>query len=73
MYKDDSSTKAVFVQDLSRLFIKYELEDINDMFYSNNGDKEKVTVFFKSGGVKEVNVTMDSLAAIVRDILKALK
>lgn len=73
MYKDDSSTKAVFVQELSQLFIKYGIEDISEMFYSNIDGKEKVTIFFKSGGIKEVNVSMDSLAAMARDILKSLK
>ena len=73
MYKDDSETKAVFVQELSQLFSKYEIEDIGEMFYSNIDGKEKVTIFFKSGGVQEVNVSMDSLPAMVRDIMKSLK
>lgn len=73
MYKDDSETKAVFVQELKNLLVKYEIEDIGDMFYSNIDGKEKVTILFKSNGVKEINVSMDSLAAMVRDIMKSLK
>lgn len=72
MYKDDAETKAVFIQDLRNLLVKYEVVDVGDMFYSNIDNKEKVTIFFKSGGVKEINVSMDSLAAMVRDIMKAL-
>lgn len=73
MYKDDSSTKAVFVQELSQLLSKYEIEGVGEMFYSNVDGKEKVTIFLKPSGIKEVNVSMDSLAAIIRDIMKALK
>lgn len=72
MYKDDAETKAVFIQDLRNLLVNYEVVDVGDMFYSNIDNKEKVTIFFKSGGVKEINVSMDSLAAMVRDIMKAL-
>ena len=72
MYKDDSETKAAFVHELGRLLSKYDVEGISEMFYSNADGKEKVTVICKPGGIKEINVTMDSLAAIVRDIMKSL-
>ena len=72
MYKDDKQTKAAFVQELGQLLARYEIEDIGNMFYSDvNG--EKVTIFLKHGDVIEVSVNMDSLAAIVRDVMKVFQ
>lgn len=73
MYKDDIQTKAAFVQELSQLLKKFEIEDVGDLIYSNIDSDEKVTIFFRNGNYTEVNVHMDSLAAIVRDVMKALQ
>ena len=72
MYKDDYSTKAAFVQELSQVLSRFEVEDVSNLIYSQVNGRETVVIFFRSGGIKEVDVSMDSLAALTRDIMKAL-
>lgn len=71
MYKDDAETKNNFVREFGELLAKYNIEDVGALLYSNI-DEEKVTILFERGTFREVNVSLDSLPAIIRDVMKAL-
>ena len=58
---------------LETLQLTRQYEDLQSLIYLPGGqDGETVTALFASGGTWEINVSMDSGAAMVRDILKAL-
>lgn len=69
MYIED---KENFVKELGELLSKYGVEQIEKLTYLKNNDLEFVKVDFVGGGNVMVNVHMDSLAAIVRDVMRAL-
>lgn len=71
MYKDNAETKNNFVREFGELLAKYNIEDVGALLYSNI-DEEKVTILFERGTFREVNVSLDSLPAIIRDVMKAL-
>ena len=50
-----------------------QYEDLQSLiFMRKDVDHETVTALFASGGTREINVSMDSGSAMIRDILKAL-
>ena len=58
---------------LETLQLTRQYEDLQSLIYLRGGqDHETVMALFASGGTREINVSMDSGAAMVRDILRAL-
>lgn len=50
-----------------------QYEDLQSLIYLRRGeDHETVTALFTQGNTKEINVSMDSGSAMIRDILRAL-
>jgi len=65
--------KAGFVRELGELLRRYSREDIAALTYHKDDDGfEAVTVRFGNGYEKTVNVTCDSVIAIMTDVYKAL-
>ncbi|MCD7862404.1 MAG: hypothetical protein LUG61_02550 [Lachnospiraceae bacterium] len=46
-----------------------QYHDLEDLFYDMDLSGETVTATFQGGGVRRINVTADSGAAMIRDIL----
>lgn len=65
--------KAGFVRELGELLRRYSREDIAALTYDMDDDGfEAVTIRFGNGYEKTVNVTCDSVIAIMQDVYKAL-
>lgn len=64
--------KEMFVKELGDLLQRYGVEDVAYLRYKREGSLETVTITFHGGHQMVVNVSMDSYAAIVRDVMKAL-
>lgn len=65
--------KSGFVRELGELLAKYSREDIAALTYHMDDDGfEAVTIRFGNGYEKTVNVTYDSVIAIMQDVFKAL-
>ena len=65
--------KAGFVQELGALLAKYSREDIAALTYHKDDDGfEAVTIRYLNGYEKSLNVTGDSVIAIMVDVYKAL-
>ena len=64
--------KELFVKELGELLRRYGVEDVAYLEYKREGSLETVTITFHGGHQTVVNVSMDSYAAIVRDVMKAL-
>lgn len=64
--------KEAFVKELGELLRRYGVEDVAYLRYKREGSLETVTITFHGGHQIEVGVSMDSYAAIVRDVMKAL-
>lgn len=66
----EANRKAQFVNELGRLFSKYGIADITALTY-REGEvyEEEVLVTYYGGGHRLINVNMDSLTAIVSDIV----
>lgn len=63
--------KENIVNKLKELLMETEAgSNIADMVLS--GDYDKVTIIFREGGSREVDVTGDSGYAIIMDVMKAL-
>lgn len=61
--------KARFVSNLAAL-LRQTREGVADLALSENGDA--VTILFRGGGTRQVNIRHDSYLAIVRDVAKAI-
>ena len=70
MYNED---KDAFVKELGELLAKFGVEDVMAMYYQKDDWKEVVEVKFWNGQSITVNVHMDSLDAIVIDVMNALQ
>lgn len=59
---------------LKTLQATYDASDLVALEYGyvENWDKEIVTVRFAGGGIRRINVSMDSGTAMIRDIMKNL-
>lgn len=69
MYLDEKSAfedRKLFVRNLGKLLSQTR----NDVESCELDDNEIVTIHFKGGYTKKVNVNMDSYSAIVRDVSK---
>lgn len=66
--------KTQITQDLHRVLMSTRAgADIIDMYYSKLPDHtETVTIRYVNGYKKVINVTMDSGAALIRDVMKEL-
>ena len=64
--------KEAFVKEFGELLQNFGVEDIAYMKYERKGNAEIVKVTFHDGHQLAVNVSMDSYAAIIRDIMRAL-
>ena len=64
--------KELFVKQLGELLSRYGVENVAYLEYKREGSLETVTITFHGGHQTVVNVSMDSYAAIVRDVMKAL-
>lgn len=69
--------KELFVKELGELLANHQVEGITGMDYKHNGSFEIVVIHFRDPLFgdeydRTVDVTMDSLAATVRDVMKAL-
>lgn len=68
-----SENKRDFVRKLGELLRRYSREDIAALTYHMDDDGfEAVTIRFGNGYEKTVNVTCDSVIAIMQDVYKAL-
>lgn len=71
--KLEYARKKAFIEELGTLCCKYGVGNVFDMKYERDAEKsiETVTVFFCYGGSeRKVNVSADSLPAMVRDIFR---
>lgn len=64
--------KELFVKELGELLRKYGVENVQALKYEKSKTLEVVTITFCDGYQFGVDVSMDSYAAIVRDVMKAL-
>lgn len=68
-----NENKAAFTAELGALLAKYSCKDIAGLTYEKDDDGfEAVTIRFGNGYEKTVNVTCDSVIAIMQDVYKAL-
>lgn len=70
--------KKEFVEEFGRLLCKYRVENIVRLEYVKDDGGEKVIIYmhdpiFDIEYTEEVSVNMDSLAAIVRDVMKVFQ
>lgn len=84
MLTEELLKKQNFVEELSVVFRKYDIDDIAAMHYHYKDpqydtydnvqykDDELVSIIYKSGARKVVNVSMDSCEGIYKDIFKRL-
>lgn len=64
--------KALFVNQYLKPLLLALGEDIVDAEYKKTDDEEVVIVSYEGGGSIEVNVHMNSSAALCRDVLKSI-
>lgn len=58
---------------LEALRLTRQFEDLKSLVYVRESDDcETVTAIFEQGSTKEIDVSLDSGAALIRDILRAL-
>lgn len=57
---------------LATLQATHNQEDLTDIRYDKTGSDELVTLTWKNGYQKRVNVSMDSGTAMIRDIMKSI-
>lgn len=68
---DVQKEKMVFVKEyVAPMLIFATDHEVRSARYMVSGSDERVEIRFSNGYVKSVNVTMDSLTAIVRDVMK---
>lgn len=63
--------KEKFIEELGLLLKKYKVNNIMGMSYEKDllGD-ECLYVFYDGGHIKNINVTMDSISSIIKDLCK---
>ena len=68
-----TENKPAFVRELGELLRRYSREDIEALTYDKDSDGfEAVTIRYGNGYERSVNVTGDSVIAILSDVYKAL-
>lgn len=72
----EKEVKSKFVKEFGELLNKYGVEDIKELKYTDASKDgcitEYVTVVHNDGYTYSLSVSMDSLAAIIRDVMKTL-
>lgn len=75
-FRDESGAledRKLFVRNLGWLLSQTREDVISCELVSEKPDEEYVVITFKGGYQRRVNVHMDSYAAIVRDVAKAIR
>ena len=62
--------KDNFIKEFGELVAKYNISNVESMKYENNSLDEYVIVTYKNGYQKKIYVTLDSLKAMIIDIIK---
>lgn len=62
--------KDNFIKEFGELVAKYNISNIESMKYENDSLDEYVIVTYKNGYQKKIYVTLDSLKAMIIDIIK---
>ena len=65
--------KQAFVRELGELLKKYSREAVRELVYFEDNNRfEAVEIIYEDGHRRTVNVTADSVAAIMKDIARAM-
>jgi len=65
--------KQAFVRELGELLKKYSREAVSELVYFEDSDRfEAVEIIYEDGHRRTVNVTADSVVAVMKDIARAM-
>ena len=65
--------KQAFVRELGELLKKYSREAVRELVYFEDSDRfEAVEIIYEDGYRRTVNVTADSIIAVMKDIARAM-
>lgn len=65
--------KQAFVRELGVLLKKYSREAVGELVYFEDSDRfEAVEIIYEDGHRRTVNVTADSVVAVMKDIARAM-
>lgn len=65
--------KQAFVCELGELLKKYSREAVRELVYFEDSDRfEAVEIIYEDGHRRTVNVTADSVVAVMKDIARAM-
>lgn len=65
--------KQAFVRELGELLKKYSREAVRELVYFEDSDRfEAVEIIYEDGHRRTVNVTADSVVAVMKDIARAM-
>lgn len=65
--------KQAFVRELGELLKKYSREAVRELVYFEDRDRfEAVEIIYEDGHRRTVNVTADSIIAVMKDIARAM-
>jgi hypothetical protein len=65
--------KQAFVRELGELLKKYSREAVRELVYFEDSDRfEAVEIIYEDGHRRTVNVTADSIIAVMKDIARAM-
>lgn len=65
--------KQTFVRELGELLKKYSREAVRELVYFEDSDRfEAVEIIYEDGHRRTVNVTADSIIAVMKDIARAM-
>ena len=65
--------KQAFVRELGELLKKYSREVVSELVYFEDSDRfEAVEIIYEDGHRRTVNVTADSVVAVMKDIARAM-
>lgn len=71
---EEECRKEVFVESyLKPLLIGLHIEIVSAEYHKNQHGDETVTVIYRNGYKKHINVNCDSLTAIVIDVMKSVQ
>ena len=62
--------KSKFIKELGEVFKTNGVNNIVGMTYVDNGVDEHCLIEYKGGDINMINISCDSLSAIVKDIVK---
>lgn len=65
--------KQAFVRELGELLKKYSREAVRELVYFEDSDRfEAVEIIYEDGHRRTLNVTADSIIAVMKDIARAM-